>query len=643
MSQQRTIIGLCPQCRRPYALARRVCPRDGARLRPPSDEVLTKGSMVGERFVVVEELGHGGMAQVFRAYDTKTRAMRALKVLHPELARRQGLIERFFEEARALHRVRHPVLVRMHGSGQTAEGHLYLVLEHVQGRPLSEFILPRPLLPLRTLLDLAAQALRGLAAAHDAGVVHRDFKAENILVVREPHKDPVARVVDFGIACAVDARRERAQELSGTPAAMSPEQIRGKPVGPASDVYSAGILLFELLARRHPFEAGNAAAMMNAQVYTPAPELAPLVRNKRVPVELMALIDRCLRKDAAARPQSLAPLIEAVDAARDAQPRFHDPAAELHTGPTLLVKGESSQRTLQDWHLGDSPTLVEGWDLCPSCDRLLDAGSTCEACEAPSMPAPAAQLPEARAESLASLVTGVRGAALGVIRLEGMAEAQLHQLREVHQHLFDALKEAVEEQGLVLSDRGDELRIARMAARGASGMAALDASEQAGRVLAHQVRFFMGALRAVLAGWPGVNLRGAVAYGPVVWAGFDALDADQVVRGSPPDLATRLVAMAKPWELLTPQAIAKRSLSHERIRVRETLRPFKLVRERVAAIERKRPRLRAQVVEAAGAPPVRSPAPPEQLPALGRLEPGRVVPTRFTWEEAGTERITANF
>ncbi len=565
-------VGLCPECRRPYPLARGICPRDGAALEAPAATPLTRDDLVDERFVVLETLGDGGMARVLRVYDKRTRSMRALKVLHPELARRAGFIERFFEEARALSRLQHPHLVSMHGCGQTPNGHLYLVLDYVQGEPLSVFARGACRLPLRDLLDLASQALAGLAAAHRAGVVHRDFKAENIMVAREPHRPSVATVVDFGLACVYGEVRTTKPRLAGTPSAMSPEAIRGEEVGPPADCYSAGCMLFELLTGRHPFPYEHPAAMMNAQVHEEAPDVESLVAGLHLQGPLAGVVQACLAKDPKERPGAVTELREAVEEARDGLPNLNDPISELHSGPTLVLRGSDSENTLEDWHLGDTPTLVDGWDVCETCERLLEAGGDCPYCEPASLP----ESPEDRraGEGKGPNPVGTRGAALAVLRFDAGNERRMHEVRERFGPVVEAFKEKVSEHGFVLQDRGDELRALWVASDGDD--AATDpawTAQIAAMALRGEIHGLVRAARRCLAQRVSVTVSAAVAAGPVVWAGLDRLEPEQVLRGAPPDLARRLIRYAGPWEVVVPDWLANPRAPAAQLRLRTREEP----------------------------------------------------------------------
>jgi serine/threonine protein kinase len=252
------------------------------------------------RYEVQEKLGEGGMGVVYRAYDAELLRLVAIKVLPPEYAADPGGRDLLHHEARAASALSHPNIVGIHEVG-SANGVDFIAMEFVEGRTLDEAI-PAKGLPLRKALDYAVQIAGGLARAHASGVVHRDLKPGNIMVAR----DGVVKLLDFGLA-----RRVRLQqgpdpavpvcgELAGTPGYMAPEQLEGMPLDARSDIFSFGVVLYQMLTGRKPFSGDSAAAVMAAVLRE---EPAPI--GKSAPAELEKIVKRCLRKDPDRRWQAM--------------------------------------------------------------------------------------------------------------------------------------------------------------------------------------------------------------------------------------------------------------------------------------------------------------------------------------------------
>ena len=219
------------------------------------------------QYRLLEQIGEGGMGAVFRGEDTMLQRQVAIKVLRPELAQQKALVERFRTEAVALARLNHPNIATVYGLLHE-QGQYYMVLEYVDGETLEKRLQRRGRLPWAAAVQIAKDALAALDHAHRMGVVHRDLKPSNLMVNRAGQ----LKVMDFGIArLAGTSRHTEYGRIVGTPLYMSPEQLRGEEVDGRSDVYSLGVVLYELLTGREAFEADSDYALLMAQLNTMPP------------------------------------------------------------------------------------------------------------------------------------------------------------------------------------------------------------------------------------------------------------------------------------------------------------------------------------------------------------------------------------
>jgi hypothetical protein len=278
--------------------------------RPASLQGLAIGDVLANRYRVQRLLGKGGMGAVYLAHDEVLGDVVALKVISSAWATDQAaMVDRFKRECAAARKVSSPFVIRIHDLGEARPGLLYLSMEYMPGRTLSELITSRGMVPINDCVDILGQICSGLAAAHDAGVIHRDLKPSNVLVGERN----AVKIIDFGLAKATAVEGLTATGmLMGTPHYMSPEQVRGRRVDAASDLYSLGALAYHLVAGRPPFSGENAIAVGFAHLS----EMPPPPRNLRsdVPVELDAVIMRALAKEPADRPRSAVDIRSALTA-----------------------------------------------------------------------------------------------------------------------------------------------------------------------------------------------------------------------------------------------------------------------------------------------------------------------------------------
>ncbi len=265
---------------------------------------------LGTQYRIERELGHGGMGVVYLARDTTLDRPVAVKVVHPELAIHSSITQRFLAEARMIARLRHPSIVAVHTAGE-ATGVFYYVMDYVPGDSLRQLLQREGKLPVAQVQRIVSQLADALNAAGQAGLVHRDVKPENILVDEASGRTMLA---DFGIARVMagdtDGSRTAQGVAVGTPTYMSPEQAAGEQVDARSDLYSLGVVAYELLTGHPPFRADNAAAVASKHLAERAQPV--LTRRPDTPPALAHAIMRALEKDPAARWQTGADFRDAL-------------------------------------------------------------------------------------------------------------------------------------------------------------------------------------------------------------------------------------------------------------------------------------------------------------------------------------------
>ena len=293
----------CANCAAP--LARADTAPEAERPAGPTETMATivtelrSGTTFAGRFEVIEELGKGGMGHVYKVYDQKTREKMALKLLKPEVAVDKEAIERFGNELRFARKISHRNVCRVYDLGEEKGTH-FITMEYVSGEDLKSIIrMTGPMSPGKTV-GVARQVSEGLAEAHRLGVVHRDLKPQNIMIDREGN----VRIMDFGIARSAKVKgMTGAGVVVGTPEYMAPEQFEGKEADARSDIYALGVVLYEMVTGRLPFE-GETFVSIALKQKTGTPR-TPKEFNPQLPDDMTRLILRCLERDRERRFQSV--------------------------------------------------------------------------------------------------------------------------------------------------------------------------------------------------------------------------------------------------------------------------------------------------------------------------------------------------
>lgn len=266
-------------------------------LETPTEE-LTTGSTFASRYQIIEELGKGGMGRVYKVFDKETKEKIALKLIKPEIATDKKTIERFRNELTTARKIGHRNVCRMYDLNKEKDNY-YITMEYVSGGDLKRFIRRSRRLDTGTAISIAIQICEGLSEAHSMGIVHRDLKPNNIMI----DDNGSARIMDFGIARTVKGKGITGSGVMiGTPEYMSPEQVEAKDIDQRSDIYSLGIILYEMLAGRLPFEADTPFAI-GVKHKSEIPK-DPKEFNPQTPDDLSKVILKCLEKEKESRYQS---------------------------------------------------------------------------------------------------------------------------------------------------------------------------------------------------------------------------------------------------------------------------------------------------------------------------------------------------
>lgn len=312
----------CPKCQSVFEdPSLELCPDDGAKLfmvqKTPDDPLL--GVTIDSRFRIESLLGRGGMGAVYKGTQLSVGRQVAIKIMHSELLDRESALERFWRESKIISELSHPNIVRLYEFGQDRERDLlYLVMELVNGINLGD-TLERGRLRAALALEIVYQVCGALTEPHAQGVIHRDLKPDNLLLVPISDGTIQAKVLDFGIARVLEGGDQKITAtgmVCGTPQYMAPEQAQNQEIGPYTDLYALGVILYEMLCGIPPFTGQNSLQLMLQQIQIAPPSLTSRLPPGALPEGIESLVHDMLAKTPSARPQSAREVRDRIDKIR---------------------------------------------------------------------------------------------------------------------------------------------------------------------------------------------------------------------------------------------------------------------------------------------------------------------------------------
>jgi tRNA A-37 threonylcarbamoyl transferase component Bud32 len=443
----------CSKCHLRFPAEALFCFLDGAELTEIRDPLI--GATIAGRYLVEEVIGQGGMATVYRARQKLVDRLCAVKVMNRVLAADPTVRERFRREAKNTQTLAHPNVVEVFDHGETSDGTPYMVMELLNGQTLAELLHEGPL-PMSRAIPNMIQLARGIARAHDLGVVHRDLKPENVFVCRRPDGSDLLKILDFGIARAQsDPRLTSAGELFGTPQYMAPERVSAGEAGPSVDLYALGVIFYETATGKLPFEASDATTLLVKHIKE-RPR-TPRSLHPGVPLKLDTLIMQLLEKDPRARP---------VDAHRVEQDLL---ALANALNVRIPPEPDTELATTQDAGplVPPDPEIPGEWAArLEVFGQMLARAQTARLAGRPSVPSPSPAPAPWRASDELELILGEMNVL--VAGLSKATEASAHEQRTLEQvdtrgrEGRQRFGVAVDALGLDASRARDELRAARI-------------------------------------------------------------------------------------------------------------------------------------------------------------------------------------
>jgi len=359
---------VCPVCGKEYSDTTTLCPVDAEVLQGTDDPLL--GQTLAGKYLVEQLIKRGGMGAVYRGKHVMMDKTVAIKVLRQSLAGDDAVVARFSREAKAASRISHPHAVSVTDFGEAENGVVFLVMEYLDGRTLKDIIRTEGPMPLGRTVEIVRQVSGALDAAHKEGVIHRDLKSDNIMLSQTNGGD-WARVLDFGIAKIQQAEGVRDHDITaanlviGTPQYMSPEQCaQTSTIDARSDVYSLGVIVYEMLAGRVPFTGESPTVIMMKQVQDPPPSV--LDARPDLPASVARLIERALAKQPSERFQTAGELSEALTQAAADAPAIATPfvADTVANAPVEVTSDDLDEVTVV--RALDEVTVVRAGQQPPS-------------------------------------------------------------------------------------------------------------------------------------------------------------------------------------------------------------------------------------------------------------------------------------
>ncbi len=369
-------MNICPHCN--HRGDERICPRDGYPMvneeqfadAPMKPDLL--GKVFAERYEVEGLLGEGGMGWVFKARHVLMGHHVALKVMRKGLASDLNAVKRFYHEAKACSRLTQPHTIKVHDFGASSDGYLYIAMELLVGRALKDAIESDGPMPVVRVVHVARQVCKSLGEAHSKGMIHRDLKPENIYLAEVPGERDYVKLLDFGIAKFI-AGGPRSEDLTkagvvvGTPKYMSPEQAKGAPLTHSSDLYSLGVILYEMITGRVPFESDSTVTLLIRHASEPAPPVPAVVGQERIPERLRNLVSAMLEKVPTRRPATAMVIEESLMQVLD-----QIGVSEHRVGALAQAAAEAAaKRSAQG---GSRPGLARAQILAPAAAPLVTGG-----------------------------------------------------------------------------------------------------------------------------------------------------------------------------------------------------------------------------------------------------------------------------